>query len=502
MKILLAWIGRTDLNAAAGASEAGSGPICAAVAKTRYDRVILLNNYSAKEGSRYVKWLRQRTESEVEHHNVSLTSPTDFGEIYKAVVQTVEQARTKSGGDVRLTFHLSPGTPAMAAVWIILSKTRYPAGLIESSKEGGVRTVSIPFDISAEFIPDLLRRPDEELERLSSGAAPESAGFTDIIHRSESMKRELAKARSVAVHNVPVLIEGESGTGKELLAKAIHQSSPRHDKPFIAVNCGAIPAELVESELFGHEKGAFTGSHQKRTGHFVNAHGGVIFLDEIGELPRAAQVKLLRVIQEREVTPLGSSKPQKIDVRIISATNRSLIREVALGNFREDLFYRLAVFVLRLPPLRDREGDLGLLIDILLDTLNKQSEIELGLKQKKLSPGARNLLLNHHWPGNVRELQNTLLRAAILSSGDRIKEEDVRSAILPAIAQERDNVLTRPLGNGFDLQDLLAQVARHYLDRSVAEANGNKTEAAKLVGLSSYQTLTNWLKRYGVAERK
>lgn len=391
----------------------------------------------------------------------------------------------------------------MAAVWIILSKTRYSSELIESSKEGGVRTVSIPFDISAEFIPDLLRRPDDELERLSSGAAPESAAFHNIIHRSEPMRREMAKARSIAVRNVPVLIEGESGTGKELLAKAIHQSSPRHDKPFIAVNCGAIPAELVESELFGHEKGAFTGAHQKRTGHFVNAHGGTIFLDEIGELPRAAQVKLLRVIQEREVTPLGSSgKPQKIDVRVISATNRSLIREVDLGNFREDLFYRLAVFVLRLPPLRDREGDLGLLIDSLLDTLNQQSEMELGLKHKKLSPGARNLLLNHHWPGNVRELQNTLLRAAVLSSGDGIKEVDVRSAIFPAIAQDRDNVLTRPLGNGFDLQDLLAQVARHYLERALAEAKDNKTEAAKLVGLPSYQTLTNWLKRYGVNEGK
>lgn len=501
MKILLAWIGKTDLNAAAGVPEAGSGPICAAVTQTRYNLVILLNNYPANEGGRYVRWLRRQTDSEIEQQHVSMKSPTDFEEIYNAAVQAIEQTRKKLGGEFRLTFHLSPGTPAMAAVWIILSKMRYRAELIESSKEGGVRTVSIPFDISAEYIPELLRQPDEELEKLSSGAAPESAAFSDIIHRSEPMRRELAMAQKVAMRNVSVLIEGESGTGKELLAKAIHQSSPRKDKPFVAVNCGAIPAELVESELFGNEKGAYTGADKKRIGFFVKANGGTIFLDEIGELPLAAQVKLLRVIQEREVSPLGSSEPQKIDVRIISATNRNLMREVDLGNFREDLYYRLAVFVLNLPPLRDREGDLVLLIDNILNTIN-QSEIELGLKHKKLSPGARNLLLYHHWPGNIRELQNTLLRAAILSSGDRIKEGDVRSAIRPTTSKERDNIWTRQLGNGFDLQDLLAKVARHYLELALAEAKDNKTEAAKLVGLPSYQTLTNWLKRYGVAERK
>jgi transcriptional regulator with PAS, ATPase and Fis domain len=501
MKILLAWIGKTDLNAAASVPEAGSGPICAAVTQTRYDRVILLNNYPAKDGARYVKWLRQQTQSEVEHQNVPLTSPTNFEEIYQTAVRAIEQVRKKSGGDVRLTFHLSPGTPAMSAVWIILSKMRYRAELVESSKQGGVQTVSIPFDISAEYIPEFLRQPDEELEKLSSGVAPESAAFSDIIHRSEPMRRELAMAQKVAMRNVSVLIEGESGTGKELLAKAIHQSSPRKDKPFVAVNCGAIPAELVESELFGNERGAYTGADKKRIGLFVKTNGGTIFLDEIGELPLAAQVKLLRVVQEREVTPLGSGEPQKVDVRIISATNRNLMREVDLGNFREDLYYRLAVFVLNLPPLRAREGDLVLLIDNILKSIN-QSETELGLKDKTLSPGARNLLLHHHWPGNIRELQNTLLRAAILSSGDRIKEEDVRSAIRPATSKERDNIWTRQLGNGFDLQELLAQIARHYLTNALAESKDNKTEAAKLVGLPSYQTLTNWLKRYGIAERK
>src|SRR5215510_8304757 len=295
MKILLAWIGKTDLNAAAGEGKVGSGPICAAVTETRYDQVILLNNYPAKEANPYVKWLRRQTESEVELRYFPLPSPTDFGEIYKAVVKTLEQMRAKYGDNVRPTFHLSPGTPAMGAVWIIVAKTRFPAELIESWKEGGVRRVSLPFDISAEFIPDLLRVPEEELKRLAPGLPPEAPAFTDIIHRSGQMKEVIRHARLMALHKLPVLIEGESGTGKEMISRAIHAASPQRDELFIAVNCGAIPDELVESELFGHEKGAFTGA-VKRDGHFVKANGGTIFLDEIGELPLSAQVKLLRVL--------------------------------------------------------------------------------------------------------------------------------------------------------------------------------------------------------------
>src|SRR5262245_4921038 len=497
MKILLAWIGATDLKASAGEVKVGSGPICAAVTETRYDRVILLNNYPQKDGSRYVRWLRQRTESAIEHHNISLPSPTDFGEIYKAVVKTLEQLRDKYGDDARPTFHLSPGTPAMGAVWIIVAKTRFPAELIESWKEGGVRRVSLPFDISAEFIPDLLRRPEEELKRLAPGLPPEAPEYADIIHRSGQMKEVIRLGHLMAAHKLPVLIEGESGTGKEMIARAIHVASPQRDGPFIAVNCGAIPAELVESELFGHEKGAFTNADRKRDGHFVKASAGTIFLDEVGELPLPAQVKLLRVLQEQEVMPVGSSQAKKIDARVISATNRTLINEVAQGNFREDLFYRLAVFVLRLPPLREREGDVGLLLDRLLDDLKRETP-DLISESKKLSPGARNFLLNYTWPGNVREMRNTLLRAAVLSSGPQITEAEIRQAIFTAPTQNSDGILNRPLANGFTLQQALTEVAQHYLRKALEQAHGNKSEAAKLVGLPSYQTLTNWLKRYGL----
>lgn len=218
---------------------------------------------------------------------------------------------------------------------------------------------NLRFDISAEFLPDLLRQPDAQLRSLSEERPAESASFEDVQYRSDGMARLVEKARRVAVRNIPVLLEGESGTGKELFARAIHKHSPRKAAPFVAVNCGAIPPNLVEAELFGHEKGAFTGAQSRREGHFESAHGGTLFLDEIGELPQDVQVRLLRVLEEREVVRIGSSKPIAVDVRIIAATNRNLIEEVGAGRFREDLFYRLVVAYLNLPHCATAPGIWG-----------------------------------------------------------------------------------------------------------------------------------------------
>ncbi len=315
------------------------------------------------------------------------------------------------------------------------------------------------------------------------------------------MKRIIAQARRVAIRSIPVLIEGESGTGKELMARAIHKASPRADKPFISVNCGAIPPELVESEFFGHKKGSFTGAVVDRKGHFERADGGTIFLDEIGELPKAIQVKLLRTLQESEVTPIGISEPRKIDVRVVAATNRTLINEVAEGNFREDLFYRLAVAIIKLPPLRQRAGDIFLLIDVLLQYVNDAAK-GIGIKHKKISASAKNLLLQHTWPGNIRELLNTLQRAAVWSDDEVIDLEAIKEAILlsPKAMPGEDGILNRPVDSGLELEALMAQVARHYIERTLAHTRNNKTQAAKLLGFGNYQTFTNWMNRYGVAQ--
>jgi transcriptional regulator with GAF, ATPase, and Fis domain len=364
----------------------------------------------------------------------------------------------------------------------------------------GVKIASVPFDISADYLPDLLRKPDEELVRLSQGLPPETPEFEAILHRSAAMKKVVIKARRVAPRNIPVLLLGESGTGKELFARAIHRTGPRREKPFVAVNCGAIPEELVDAELFGHEKGAFTGATVARPGHVLSAHGGTLFLDEIGELPAKSQIRLLRVLQEGEVVRVGSTSSRKVDFRLIAATNRDLMSEVVNRRFREDLYHRIAVGVICLPPLRDRGNDIGLLLDHYMDRLNSESKGQPGHEHKKLSVSARNLLLGYPFPGNVRELINILQRAIVWSAGQTIGAEDIREAIVPLGAHPGQDILGRPLGESLILPELMAEVARHYIRRALDEAHGNKTKAAELVGLPSYQTLTNWMNRYGVAE--
>jgi transcriptional regulator with PAS, ATPase and Fis domain len=462
----------------------------------RLGEALLLNNYAPELADAYLRWVGPQTAVPVSVRQISLPDPIDHAEIYRVVCAVLAELRAL---DPRpLVFHLSPGTPAMASIWLLLAKTRYPAKLLQSTRDGRIIEVDLPFDIAVDYLPELWAERDRRLRDASSEPPPPAPAFHQILCRSPQMRRVLAMARRVAIRDVPVLVEGESGTGKELLARAIHHESPRRDKPFVAVNCGAIPAELVESELFGHEKGAFTGAHAARPGHFRAAQGGTLFLDELGELPLTAQVKLLRALQEGEVTPVGASRPIPVDVRVIAATHRRLLEACQEGRFREDLFYRLAVAVLVLPPLRERMGDLRLLIDQILEELSAEART-LGEPVPSLSTGALAALRQHPWPGNVRELRSTLRRAHLWSEGGLLTEEDIRQALLPA-AQPSEGLLDRPLGPPFSLPELMGEVARHYLGRAMAQAGGNKTEAAKLLGLASHQTLGNWLKRYEVEE--
>ncbi len=498
-RVLFAWVGNADRRAAAADPDAGLGPIGCAATSRHFDEIVLLSSHEQPETDAFARWLRAQTGASLVLHYEKLAEPDEYRQVHDAAVRAVLDARQRHGRDAELTYHLSPGAPAMAAIWILLAKTRFPAELIESSKARGVWTASVPFDLSAELLPELLHRADAELVEHSAELPPEVPGFASIVHRSAAMRRVVARARRVAVRRVPVLIEGESGTGKELIARAIHQASARAAAPFIAVNCGALPEGLVESELFGHERGAFTGAVAARLGHFREAHGGTLFLDEVGELAPPAQVKLLRALQEQEVTPVGASRPVAVEVRVIAATHGNLLADVAAGRFRADLFYRLAVAVLQVPALRDRPGDLPLLIDSLLAHINAEHATDPGYAPKKFMPGALNVLAAHSWPGNVRELQNTLRRAALWSAGNTLSSDDLRDALIQDPRGTAANVFARPLGDGFSLPAVLGEVARHYLERALAESDGNRSLAAVRLGLGSHQTLTNWLARHGVA---
>lgn len=497
-RVLLSWVGRADLRAVDGGDQYGLGPIGQALAQLDFDEVRLLCNYPEPEGHAYLEWIRGRAGgTPVGFRQVFLSSPTDFADIHEAASLACREAL--EGDDVELNLHLSPGTPAMQAVWVLLGKSRFPAKFIESSPEQGARFVSIPFDIAADFVPAYLKDVDERAARAAAGESPPHAAFVDIIHRSPAMRRVIAKAQLVAPRNVSVLIEGESGTGKELLAKAIHAASPRDERDLVSVNCGAIPPTLLESELFGHKKGTFTGANSDRIGHFERANGSTLFLDEVGELPLDAQVKLLRVLQEKEVIRIGTSEPIPIDVRIIAATNRSLIEEVEAGRFREDLFYRLAVAVLRLPPIREREGDLALLVRALMEQVNKEAGNDVGLAPKELTPGALRVFLSHPWKGNVRELLNTLRRCTLWSTSDQITETEALESLHFGPRGRFRDLLHRPIEDGVDLPQLIVELKQHYMERALAATKGNRSEAARLCGLPGRQTLTNWMKKHGVS---
>lgn len=491
---LLSWIGGNDLKVTGseGDNVHALGPILATLKSQKFDVVELLYNYPEKEVEPYLAWLREQTTTSINAYNIALSSPVNFGEIY--LHANMHLARLVSDGH-QLSILLSPGTPAMQAVWILLGKTRYPCRFYQSSLEEGVQQVEIPFELAVEYVPTAQSINSKKLSELSEARVPVNAAFDNILTRNARMQTLKAQAQILAEREVPVLIYGETGTGKELFARAIHNASHRAHQPFVPVNCGAIPSELVDSVLFGHKKGAFTGAISDKPGVFEQANGGTLFLDEFGELEPSVQVRLLRVLQEGSFTPVGGMKEQTVDVRLITATHRNLMEAVARGGFREDLFYRVAVGVLHLPPLREREGDLSLLADNLVSTMSDQDPL---LKHKKISPEAKNIILQHPWRGNVRELQSTLLRAALWCQGDSILAQDMHQALFH-MPEHNTDIMDRDISQGFDIQEIIGKVSASYIRRALEYSGQNKTRAAQLLGLKNYQTLKNWMEKYGIS---
>ncbi|WP_372682250.1 sigma-54-dependent transcriptional regulator [Desulfosarcina sp.] len=317
------------------------------------------------------------------------------------------------------------------------------------------------------------------------------AGFQspDIIGSSPAMVRLMATVAQVAASEATVMVTGESGTGKELVAAAIHHNSPRKAGPLVKVNCAAITESLLESELFGHEKGAFTGADRRKEGRFVQADGGSLFLDEVGEMPVSMQVKLLRVIQERELTRVGGEQTIPVDVRLIVATNQDLSQMVKAGTFREDLYYRLNVVELKTPPLRARREDIPLLAAYFLTRFAEKNRKSV----ERFSPRAMDLLIRHPWPGNVRELMNTIERAVVLARSNCLDESDF--AVLTARLHESDTDLS---SSAFPANIPLERIEREAIVNTLASADGNKSEAARRLGITR-KTLREKLKKYDLS---
>jgi two-component system response regulator AtoC len=363
---------------------------------------------------------------------------------------------------------------------------------IEAMKAGAYDYISKPFK-QDEVLLALTKAEERESLRRENRALKEAMRKEQTVHgilgKSEAIGKVFATIGKVAEYKTTVLIQGESGTGKELVARALHDGSSRKNKPFIPINCGAIPETLLESELFGHKRGAFTDAHADKKGLFAEAHQGTLFLDEIGELPLSLQVKLLRVLQEGSMRPVGASRDQEVDVRVIAATVRDLQREVQAGRFREDLYYRLNVLQINVPPLRDRRDDIMLLVEHFIERNNGR----LGTQIRDLDQRARKLLLDYPWPGNVRELQNTIERAVVLAEGDTLTAAD-----LPERMREPADPVAASLANGeLSIKKTARFMEETLIRRALEKTGGNRTAAAKLLELS-HRALLYKIKDYGI----
>jgi two-component system response regulator PilR (NtrC family) len=407
--------------------------------------------------------------------------------------------RLPDGNGIDLVRHIQDKFPYLPVAVITAFGNMETA--VAALKAGAFDFVSKPLDLNdlRNIVRSALRVT--QTSGVTAAAAPVAAsaktpGGRKLLGESPAIQKVRIMIERLARGQAPVYISGESGTGKELAARLVHELGPRADKPFVPVNCGAIPEQLMESEFFGHKKGSFTGAVQDKEGLFQAANGGTLFLDEVGDLPLHMQVKLLRAIQEKSIRAVGSQTETKVDVRILSATHKNLQELVTLGKFRQDLYYRLNVIQLHIPALRDRADDVPLLANQLLSKLSSQ----LGMKPPKLAPDAVECLRRYSFPGNVRELENVLERALTLCNGTDITAQDLHlpeSEDMAASAEGDGGRESSMLPGSESLDDYLERIERGVIEQALSKTNQNKTAAAKLLGIS-FRALRYKLEKLGI----
>ena len=409
---------------------------------------------------------------------------------YDLIISDIKMPRLNG---FQLLAHVRQYCPETMMIMITAFSTTEEA--VDAMKRGAYDYITKPFknEEIRLIVKNALERRALRREALRKKSQPEQRSvYSSLIGGSQPMQHLYDMIGRIAATKATVLITGESGTGKELVAKAIHANSSQKDSPFVAINCGAIPENLLESELFGHEKGSFTGAATAKTGLFEVANGGTIFLDEIGELPAMMQVKLLRVLQEREVRRVGGTRDIPVDVRLITATNKDLELEVNSSRFREDLYYRINVIRLDLPPLRARREDIPLLAEHFL------KKIAVAENPLALSPAAMKRLVSYQWPGNIRELENVIERSAIFVTSGEIREEDLPPFLLRTRSEaEGRGALDQLPATGLDLDEYLGNIEKDILLKALERTNNVRKKAAELLRIS-FRSMRYRLSKYGI----
>lgn len=496
-RALLTWLGTADVKSLTNTNPSARGPLKQVITEKDFNVLYIISNRPPEITQQCVAVLKKWSKGiQVEIFQHEEFDPTDYDIVLRYTQDAVQTILPKTeefeGG---LTFFATPGTPIMVAVLCLLAERLPNVSLVQSSEESGVKYIRWR-------IPDFLTQ--KRIKQIEDNVSRETPLiFQDLVFSSGIMWEKADQACRYAKYDVPVLLLGETGTGKEEFAKRIHIASQRRGD-FVPLNCGAIPPALIESILFGHIKGAFTGATSNRTGVFELANNGTIFLDEIGELPLEQQTKLLRVIQEKEVRRLGAENtPIPINARIVTATHRNLPKMVEEGTFREDLFYRLAIAVITLPPLRERGQDIYVAADTALTSANKLIFGEKEIEYKKYSDDVKLFMSTRRWPGNFRELNSVVLRAVINASNEVITVQDIQEAMLDWGTKKRktDEGFDLPpytSDGSFNLKDALAEVEKHYIELALKDAGGIVRKASDLLGITNYQTLTNRKTKYGL----
>lgn len=496
MNSLFTWLGKTDVenmregNVAAIATIALKHP-------EPFDKVIILANAYEVHWEKYKSWLQSKLEmagrpcKEVQIVPVHIQSPIDYASIHVEAEKWINKLSKESS---KLCISLTSGTPAMISLSILIGKGKSNTTFLQTSPQNELIPTEIPVDFVKEY-----KHSAQKNQAAKAVAKPNlKQSFANLTSESKEMKEVVALAEKLSQTEVPILILGETGTGKEVMAQAIQSAGLRKNKSFIIVNCGALPETIVDSILFGHVKGAFTGAVSDKRGLFEQADGGTIFLDEVGELTPEIQVKLLRILQQGEVTRVGDDNTISVDVRVIAATHRNLVKMMDAGEFREDLFYRLAVGIIRIPPLRARRMDLPNILKELTASINQTGSLNPDYKPKQLSDEAIDYISKLPWKGNIRELWNTLNRLFITTNQKIIEAGDIANSIIKRDDATATLDVALDYGQTINVEKMVDNYRKKYVLAALSACGNNYTKAARMLGLKSHQRLKDWMSKLDI----
>ncbi len=496
MITLYTWLGKTDVD---NMEKDIPTPISiiATQSPNIFNKIVILANDWDEKWIPYKEWLEKRLAKSVRPYNdvsvkrVRITSPIDYPSILKVTDKWISKLSEESN---ELCINLSSGTPAMSVSSVLIGQGKPNTSFFQSTRDNESIKAEIPDDLGNRFFKSVAKS-------VVSNAVTTSSKYKtlkNMITESAVMKDVIYKAELLAPSDLPTLILGETGTGKEVLATGIHGASSRADNKFVTVNCGALPPTLVDSILFGHVKGAFTGAVKDHNGLFEQANEGTLFLDEVGELSLDVQVKLLRVLQEGEITKVGDDKTISIDVRIIAATHRNLTELIDSGTFREDLFYRIAIGIVELPALRYRENDIEKLVIELMDNIKNNSRKLRNYKSKNISEKGMKFILSQPWLGNIRELQGTLDRAFLWCKTESITDIDLEQAMLVRSKNKENTEVVMSYHDKVDITQLTDKYQKKYIEAALKASGNKKTHVANMLGFKSHQRLTDWMERLNI----